>query len=98
MDASPHLMAPTQEEEFKGDKRLASPQTRNSGYFERLRSGWVLVRILVRGNGGGPRNVLIEREDGSRVVRPFRGLRRWPLKSASPHMPAVETSFHAGQR
>jgi len=25
-------MAPTQEEEFKGDKRLASPQTRNSGY------------------------------------------------------------------
>src|SRR3954463_14236298 len=32
MDASPHLMAPTHEEEFKGDKRLASPQTRNSGY------------------------------------------------------------------
>src|SRR3954451_17626293 len=31
MAASPHLMAPTQEEEFKGDKRLASPQTRNSG-------------------------------------------------------------------
>jgi hypothetical protein len=26
-------MAPTQEEEFKGDKRLASPQTRNSGYL-----------------------------------------------------------------
>src|SRR3954453_14478673 len=33
MDASPHLMAPTQEEEFKGDKRLASPQTRNSGHW-----------------------------------------------------------------
>jgi hypothetical protein len=32
MDASPHLMAPTQEEEFKGDKRLASPQIRNSGF------------------------------------------------------------------
>src|SRR4051794_1861357 len=32
MDASPHLMAPTQKEEFKGDKGLASPQTRNSGY------------------------------------------------------------------
>src|SRR4051812_34087574 len=31
MDASPHLMAPTQKEEFKGDKGLASPQTRNSG-------------------------------------------------------------------
>jgi hypothetical protein len=67
-------------------------------YYERLRSGWVPVRILVRGNGGGPRNVLVERPDGSRVVRPFRGLRRWPLKLASPHMPAVETSSHAGQR
>src|SRR3954467_10638790 len=37
MDASPHLMAPTQEEEFKGDKRLASPQTRNSGYIRHLK-------------------------------------------------------------
>lgn len=35
------------------------------------------VEILARwGAGGGPRNVLIRREDGSRVVRPFRGLRR----------------------
>jgi hypothetical protein len=25
---------------------------------------------------GGPRNVLVERADGKRVVRPFRGLRR----------------------
>src|SRR3954467_10232607 len=33
IDASPHLMAPTQKEEFKGDKGLASPQTRNSGYL-----------------------------------------------------------------
>src|SRR3954447_6091615 len=33
IDASPHLMAPTQKEEFKGDKGLASPQTRNSGYI-----------------------------------------------------------------
>jgi hypothetical protein len=24
----------------------------------------------------GPRNVLIEREDGTKIVRPFRGLRR----------------------
>lgn len=28
------------------------------------------------GPGGGPRNVLIRREDGSEVVRPFRGLRK----------------------
>lgn len=35
------------------------------------------VKVLKRwGPGGGPRNVLIEREDGTKVVRPFRGLRR----------------------
>ena len=42
-------------------------------YLERGRRVLVLARW---GEGGGPRNVLIEREDGSRVVRPFRGLRR----------------------
>jgi acetyl esterase len=31
--------------------------------------------VLIRWNGRGPRNVLIQRHDGSRVVRPFRGLR-----------------------
>lgn len=37
------------------------------------------VVVLVRWGKGakGPRNVLIERADGSRVVRPFRGLRRY---------------------
>jgi len=35
-----------------------------------------MVVVLVRwGKGGGPRNVLIRREDGTKVVRPFRGLR-----------------------
>jgi acetyl esterase len=34
------------------------------------------VRVVVRWDGAGPRNVLIERADGTRVVRPFRGLRR----------------------
>jgi acetyl esterase len=33
------------------------------------------VTVLVRWNGKGPRNVLILRQDGSKVVRPFRGLR-----------------------
>ena len=33
------------------------------------------VVVMVRWNGRGPRNVLIERADGTRVVRPFRGLR-----------------------
>ena len=34
------------------------------------------VTVLVRWGGAGPRNVLIERAGGARVVRPFRGLRR----------------------
>lgn len=34
------------------------------------------VEVLARWRGKGPRNVLIRRADGSRVVRPFRGLRR----------------------
>jgi acetyl esterase len=42
-------------------------------YLERGRQVVVLVRW---GPGGGPRNVLIRRADGSQVVRPFRGLRR----------------------
>jgi len=46
-------------------------------YFER---GKPLV-ILTRWNGGGPRNVLIQREDGSKAVRPFRGLRKSSPKS-----------------
>jgi hypothetical protein len=37
----------------------------------------VPVAVVVRwGTGGGPRNVMIRREDGELVVRPFRGLRR----------------------
>ena len=34
------------------------------------------VTVLIRWSGPGPRNVLIQRADGSKVVRPFRGLRR----------------------
>jgi acetyl esterase len=41
-------------------------------YLER---GHPVVVLARWGPGGGPRNVLIERADGSRVVRPFRGLR-----------------------
>jgi hypothetical protein len=41
-------------------------------YLERGRSVVVLVRW---GKGGGPGNVLIQREDGTKVVRPFGGLR-----------------------
>lgn len=42
-------------------------------YLER---GKPVVVLIGWGPGGGPRNVLIERADGTRVVRPFRGLRK----------------------
>ncbi|MBO2453752.1 hypothetical protein J4573_42150 [Actinomadura barringtoniae] len=41
-------------------------------YLERGRP----VVVLARWAGGGPRNVLIRRENGELVVRPFRGLRK----------------------
>src|SRR6185503_7155482 len=44
IDVSAHLMAPTQKEEFKGDKGLASPQTRNSGLIGRGTAKPRLVR------------------------------------------------------
>jgi acetyl esterase len=50
-------------------------------YLERGQPVTVLIRW---GKGGGPRNVLIERADGTRVVRPFRGLRRVQAGSEAP--------------
>jgi hypothetical protein len=43
-----------------------------SQYLERGR----VVLVLCRWNGSGPRNVLVQRESGELVVRPFRGLRK----------------------
>jgi hypothetical protein len=54
-------------------------------YLERGRP----VVVLKRWSGRGQRNVLIEREDGSRVVRPFRGLRLPPADPEPPAPPAV---------
>lgn len=34
------------------------------------------VVVLIQWAGRGPRNVLIRREGGTEVVRPFRGLRK----------------------
>jgi hypothetical protein len=42
-------------------------------YLER---GKPVVIVVRWGKGGGLRNVLIQREDGTMVVRPFRGLRK----------------------
>src|SRR3954451_25430549 len=52
MDASPHLMAPTQKEELKGDKDLASLQTRNSGYVSAY--GACPGHLRCDGGGGWP--------------------------------------------
>lgn len=53
----------------RGRRRVVIGRT----YRERGR----LVVVLVRwGPGGGPRNVLVRRDDGTLAVRPFRGLRR----------------------
>jgi hypothetical protein len=49
-------------------------------YYER---GEPVVVLIQWGKGGGPRNVLIERPDGSKVVRPSRGLRRRPKQSGA---------------
>jgi len=48
-------------------------------YFERGQPVVVLARWRA---GGGPRNVLIRRADGTLIVRPFRGLRK--AESALP--------------
>jgi hypothetical protein len=42
-------------------------------YLER---GHPVVVLARWGPGGGPRNVLIRRQDGELVIRPFRGLRK----------------------
>ena len=45
-------------------------------YLERGRPVVVLVQWATGQGPTGPRNVLIRRETGEEVVRPFRGLRR----------------------
>jgi acetyl esterase len=51
------------------------PGIAGRSYIERGRPVLVLIQW---GPGGGPRNVLIRRDDGQDVVRPFRGLRKDP--------------------
>jgi acetyl esterase len=47
-------------------------------YLEHGRPVKIVIQWGLKSRGeshGGPRNVMIEREDGTRLVRPFRGLR-----------------------
>src|SRR3954471_22054339 len=58
------LMAPTQKEELKGDKSLASPQTHNSGYIANI-SKTLSAQQLLRGlrcNAG--RKILLKADLG----------------------------------
>lgn len=43
---------------------------------EYLERGKPVLVLIGWGPGGGPRNVLIRRGDGTELVRPFRGLRK----------------------
>src|ERR1700751_3061497 len=64
IDVSAHLMAPTQKEEFKGDKGLASPQTRNSGQG-------TVARLWARLTKGSVERSSMEWSDeGKRGTRP----------------------------
>lgn len=56
--------------------RAAPRQDNITGRSYLLRGRPVLV--LARWAGAGPRNVLVQDQDGARQVRPFRGLRRLP--------------------
>jgi hypothetical protein len=53
-------------------------------YLER---GRPVVLVHRWGPGGGPRNVLVRRADGTLVVRSFRGLRRAPAGVAADRSP-----------
>jgi acetyl esterase len=61
-------MATKQTEDEQPDRGAAAGRR----YLERGEP----VTVIVGWRGKGPRNVLIQRADGSLVVRPFRGLRR----------------------
>src|SRR4051812_42010883 len=70
IDASPPLMVPTQEEECRGDKGLASPQTRNSGSRRYLLGGGTVLCLAqplpavehhLRALEGAPRRLCCDR-------------------------------------
>ncbi|MEZ5101206.1 MAG: hypothetical protein R3C15_15670 [Thermoleophilia bacterium] len=62
-------------------------------YLER---GEPVIVAIRWGPGGGPRNVLIHRMDGSFVVRPFRGLRRADLPARADSRTTGPPGRHGG--
>ena len=66
-----------------GTDRLSSMSIVGRTYLERGRPVVILVQWRTGSGPSGPRNVRIRREDGSEVVRPFRGLRRTVITTMS---------------
>jgi hypothetical protein len=59
-----------------------------------LEHGKPVVVPARRGKGGGPRNILIQREDGTKVVRPLSGVKKCkkasvPFLLMNPIAPAI---------
>ena len=55
-------------------------------YLENGQPVTIIIQWGLKSRGesyGGPRNVMVERANGVRVVRPFRGLRRPPTARES---------------
>lgn len=69
--------------------------SRQRVYYER---GAPVVILTWWGPGGGPRNVAIERADGTRTVRPFRGLRKNPPAARAAAARVSDTGFPADER
>lgn len=73
------------------------------GTTYRLPDG-TLGRVVTRWFGDGcPRNILMEREDGTLVVRPFRGVRRASATSdriavASKDVPSISEVVASGSQ
>lgn len=56
------------------------------------------VVVLLRWADKGPRNVLIQRSDGTKVVRPFRGLRVPSLNGGSTKSTQPQTIDNGGSK
>lgn len=60
---------------------IAEPGIVGRTYYEKGKPVVIEIQWGLKSKGeshGGPRNVMIRRQDGTKTVRPFRGLRRNP--------------------
>src|SRR3954451_16103940 len=88
MNASAPLMAPTQKEELKGGKGLASPQTRNSGYSRDCGKR--------KPRQGSPMSSVSQ--GGKRPSRTLRAAPRWPSAILDRRLPPCAGKLRSGRR